>query len=142
GIRVPMVARWPAKIKPSTRSAHISAFWDVLPTLAEVAGASVPEGIDGISFLPTLSAKEQRAHAHLYWEFHEQQGKQAVRKGDWKAIKLNVSEPDPTYLLYNLAEDPAESHDLSAEHPEILQEMLQIMDAEHVEDPEWPFLDR
>src|SRR5690606_20760685 len=142
GIRVPMVARWPSIVKPGTRLDHMSAFWDVWPTLAEVAGAPLPEGIDGISFLPMLSAKEKRAHVYLYWEFHEQQGKQAVRKGDWKAIKLNVFEPDPAYLLFNIAEDPAESHDLSAEHPEILQELLQIMDAEHVEDPEWPFLDR
>lgn len=140
GIRVPMVARWPAKIKAGTKTDHISAFWDVLPTLAEATGASVPENIDGISFLPTLMGEEQQAHEHLYWEFHEQQGKQAVRKGDWKAIKLNALEPQPDFLLFNVKEDPEESTNLAAEYPGILEELIRLMNSERAEDPEWPFL--
>ena len=140
GIRVPMVARWPAKIKAGTKTDHISAFWDVLPTLAEATGAPVPENNDGISFLPTLMGEEQQAHEHLYWEFHEQQGKQAVRKGDWKAIKLNALKPQPDFLLFNVKEDPKESTNLAAEYPDILEELIRLMNSERTEDPEWPFL--
>ncbi|MHC4253705.1 MAG: arylsulfatase, partial [Planctomycetota bacterium] len=70
GIRVPMVARWPGRIAPGAVTSHVSAFWDVMPTLSDVAGAPVPEGLDGVSFLPTLLGTEgQRAHDYLYWEF-------------------------------------------------------------------------
>src|SRR5690606_13975149 len=139
-IRTPMLARWPATIKAGTKTDHISAFWDVLPTLAEVTGAPVPENIDGISFLPTFMGEEQQAHEHLYWEFHEQQGKQAVRKGDWKAIKLNALKPQPDFLLFNVKEDPKESTNLAAEYPDILEELIRLMNSERTEDPEWPFL--
>src|SRR5690606_39676492 len=62
--------------------------WDVMPTLAEVANAPLESPVDGISFLPELLGQEQKKHDHLYWEFHEQGGKQAVRKGNWKAVLL------------------------------------------------------
>jgi arylsulfatase A len=140
GIRTPMLAKWPARIKEGSKTDHISAFWDVLPTLAEVAGVPVPEDINGISFLPTLVGQDQRAHEHLYWEFHEQQGKQAVRKGEWKAIKLNVLAQKPEFQLFNLNKDVGESNNLTEEHPEILEELIRLMDSEQVEDPEWPFL--
>ena len=91
GIRVPMIAQWPGKIKPGTESEHISAFYDVLPTLCELAGVDEPEDIDGISFLPELLAKEnQRKHDFLYWEFTEYGGQQAVRMGKWKSIRRNI----------------------------------------------------
>ncbi len=90
GIRTPLLVKWPGRIKEGSVSDHISAFWDIMPTLAEIAGLPVPEGIDGISFLPELLGKKQMKHEYLYWEFHEQGGKIAVRMGDWKAVKLNV----------------------------------------------------
>jgi len=142
GIRTPMLAKWPAKIKAGSKTDHISAFWDVLPTLTEIAGVAIPEDVDGISFLPALTGQEQQAHDHLYWEFHEQQGKQAVRKGDWKTVKLNALGEKPEFLLFNLAEDQEESRDLAEQHPEILTELIRIMDSGRVEDPEWPFLSR
>ncbi|MFH1919313.1 MAG: arylsulfatase [Planctomycetota bacterium] len=133
GIRVPMIARWPGKIKPSTVADHASAFWDVLPTIAEVTGAEPPEGVDGISFAPTLLGRpdEQRCHEFLYWEFGGYGGQQAVRMGDWKAVRQNIlrrNNPDPLKIeLYNLKADVGESRDLAAEQPQIVARMKQIM---------------
>src|SRR5690606_32767743 len=91
GIRVPMIAAWPGKIRPDIQSGHLSAFADVLPTICEVAGVTVPDGIDGLSFLPTLLGRgNQRNHEYLYWEFPEYAGQQAVRIGDYKAIRKNI----------------------------------------------------
>ncbi|MEX2336501.1 MAG: arylsulfatase [Fulvivirga sp.] len=133
GIRTPFIVNWPSKVKAGQTSAHISAFWDILPTLAEIAGAEqVPEN-DGISFLPTiLGEKDQAKHDNLYWEFVEQGGKQAVRKGDWKAVKVNVKEnPDAPIELYNLAKDLSEQNDVASQHPDIVKEMNAIMDKSH-----------
>ena len=80
-----MVAWCPGTIKAGAQSDHISAFWDVMPTLAELTGTVLPEKTDGISFLPTLlSKKDQQAHDYLYWEFHELNGREALRSGKWK----------------------------------------------------------
>ena len=129
GIRVPMIAWWPGKIKAGTTSNHISAFWDVMPTLAEIIGVSAPENIDGISFLPTLLGQEgqQKQHDYLYWEFHERKGRQAVRKGDWKAVRYNAKIGDRPTELYNLAEDIGEENNLAGQHPELVKEMEEIM---------------
>src|SRR5690606_10370350 len=127
GIRVPMLARWPAKITSGSKADHISAFWDVLPTLCEVAGAEVQGEIDGISFLPTFIGQSQPPHEFLYWEFHEQRGKQAVRKGDWKAIKLDVLTDEAELLLFNLSEDLGETYNLADDRPDVLEELTQIM---------------
>lgn len=138
GIRVPMIARWPGKIKPSTVTDHVSAFWDVLPTIAEVTGAELPAGIDGISFAPTLLGRpgEQRRHEFLYWEFGGYGGQQAVRMGDWKAVRQNIlrrNNPDPLKIeLYNLKDDIGESRDLAADEPQIVARMKQIMKTERV----------
>ena len=81
GIRVPLIASWPGKIKPEQTSSHATAFWDMMPTLCEVAGISAPEGADGISFMPELLGKKQEEHPYLYWEFPEYSGQQAVLMG-------------------------------------------------------------
>lgn len=141
GIRVPMIAKWPGQIEAGSTSDHISAFWDVMPTACELAGIEVPTALDGISFLPALQGKkEQRQHAYLYWEFHEQGKKQAVRKGDWKAIRTGLAKnPEAPVELYNLAEDPGEERNVAGQHPELVREMQEIMQKEHREDPVWPF---
>ena len=91
GIRVPMIVSWPGKIKQNTHTDHVSAFWDVFPTVSEIAGVDVPNNLDGISFLPTLLGNEKQLnHEYLYWEFHEKGGRQAVRRGNWKAVRYNV----------------------------------------------------
>ncbi len=136
GIRVPMIARWPGKIKAGSGSDHISAFWDVMPTLAELAGANAPENIDGISFVPTLlgQKRKQKEHDYLYWEFHERGGKQAVRKGKWKAVRLQVNrDPNGPLELYDLQKDPQEKNDVASEHPDIVRQMERIMKEAHTD---------
>lgn len=129
GIREPMIAAWPGKIAAGSVTSHVSAFWDVMPTLAGIAGAKTPENIDGISFLPTLLGKSgQKTHKSLYWEFHESNGRQAVRKGDWKLVRYQVSIPEKaTTELYNLKTDPGETTNLASANPKIVKEMLEIM---------------
>ena len=128
GIRVPMIAVWDGKIKPGTTTRHASAFWDVFPTVSDVAGFEDPANIDGISFLPTLLGKEQPEHEYLYWEFHEKGGRQALRKGDWKLIHYDVKKPEETTTeLYNIADDPGEEMNLAKEHPEIVEELETLM---------------
>jgi len=141
GIHTPMLAMWPAKIKAGSTTKHISAFWDVLPTLADIAKVKTPENVNGISFLKTLSnAKKQAAHDYLYWEFHVSGGKQAVRQGKWKAVKLNVLNKAKTITeLYNLDEDPSETKNLAAKYPEKVEELKAIMDKAHTESNSFPF---
>lgn len=128
GIRVPMIAWWPGKIEAGAESGHISAFWDVMPTIAEMVGLSASENSDGISLLPTLLGKEgQKEHECMYWEFHEKGGRLAVRKGDWKAIRYNVLKGEEPMQLYNLAEDIGEENNLADQHPELVKEMEKIM---------------
>ena len=134
GIRIPMMASWPGKIRPGTQSNHISAFYDVLPTLCEVAGIAAPEHIDGISFLPTLLGEmNQDEHDYLYWEFPSYKGQQAVRMGDWKGIRKNMFEGNRDIELYNLKHDPAEQTNLAADRPEIVAQIDSLMQLAHEE---------
>jgi len=127
GIRVPLVARWPGEIKAGATSDHISAFWDMLPTFCEMAGVEAAEGIDGISMMGAFTGKKQKEHEYLYWEFTERGGKQAIRKGDFKAVRLNVSKnPQAAIELYNLADDLGETKDIAGEYPEKVQEMERL----------------
>ncbi len=135
GLRVPLIASWPGRIREGSTSGHVSAFYDVLPTLAEAAGAAVPPHADGLSFLPELLGREQDPHAFLYWEFPSYGGQQAVRMGDWKAIRRNIFEGNLTIELYNLADDPQESRDLAARHPDIVERIEEIMSGEHTTSP-------
>ncbi len=137
GIRIPYIVRWPAKIKEGKRSDHQLAFYDVMPTLAQLAGdtnfpsaylnpADPADCFDGISFAPTLTGEgEQQQHTHLYWEFHETD-QMAVRKGDWKLVVVNG-----VPRLYNLAEDIHEDNDIAASHPDIVSELVDIALSEH-----------
>jgi arylsulfatase len=132
GIRVPMIAHWPGKIRPGAETDHISAFYDVLPTLSEIAGIEPAEKTDGISFLPLLLGKEsQNKHEYLYWEFPESGGQQAVRMGKWKGIRKNIKQDSLRVQLYNLEEDIQELNDVSAQNPEIVQKIESIFKKEH-----------
>lgn len=133
GIRAPMIVTWPGKIEAGSESDYIGAFWDVMPTFAEITGTKAPSEIDGISFLPELLGKKQPQHHHLYWEFYEKGGKQAVRKGKWKAVRLNLHEDfyGAPIELYNLDEDISESNNVADEYPEIVEDMLGLMKASH-----------
>jgi arylsulfatase A-like enzyme len=112
----------------------VSAFWDVLPTLADLTGTNVPSGTDGISFLPELLGKEsQQQHEFLYWEFPSYGGQQAVRMGDWKGIRKDILKGNMAIELYNLADDPIEHHNVTGEFPEIIKSIEGIMGSEHEE---------
>ncbi len=129
GIREPFIARWPNKIQGGTESNHISAFWDFLPTACEIAGIEMPKNIDGISYLSTLKGEKQKKHEFLYWEFYERTGSKAVRKGNWKAVQNNVhANLNSPIELYNLNNDPGEENNVALQHPEIIDEIKEIMD--------------
>ncbi len=133
GIRVPLIASWPGKIEPGTESDHISAFWDLLPTLCDVAGVEIPADVDGISYLPELSGEGgQEKHQYLYWEFPAYNGQQAVRMNQWKAIRKDIFEGNLKLELYNLETDIQEQQNVADENPEIIREMELIMKNEHI----------
>jgi arylsulfatase A-like enzyme len=141
GIRVPLIARWPGAITPGSTTHHVSAFWDFLPTCCDLAGIQPPPGIDGISMFPTLlgGPGDQRKHDFLYWEFHEQGKKQAVRLGRWKGVRLNVAkDPDAPIQLYDLNEDIAETKNLAADHPDVVAKIAQIMTSARTPSKDWP----
>lgn len=141
GIRVPMIAKWPGKIAKGTTTDHISAFWDVMPTFAEMTGATITHKIDGISFLPTLLGKEgQKEHEYLYWEFHEQGGKISVRKDNWKAVWRNYDKiPQGKMELYDLSNDIGETNDLADKHPDIVKMMKNYILEAHEPSEVFPF---
>ena len=133
GIRVPTIAWWPGTITAGRVTDHVSAFWDFMPTACELAGINPPEGIDGVSYAPTLLDRPQLQHDYLYWEFYERGGKQAVRHGDWKGVRLNVGKDRQGPLeVYNLADDLAESNNVAAENPEVARRLAEIMAEAHV----------
>ena len=143
GIREPFLIRWPDAIKPNSTTDHLAAFWDVLPTLLEASGIKeIPSGLDGISFLPTLlgSREQQKQHEYLYWEFHEQGGKRAVRFDQWKAIQLNVKcNPDGPVLLFDLQNDPTEEKNLASVRPDLVQRAREMFKQARTENEIWNF---
>jgi arylsulfatase A len=138
GIRVPLLARWPGKIKAGTVSDRVSDFADMLPTFAEVAGVAPPPGLDGVSILPTLLNQPERQSARnlFYWEAAPQQ---ALRWGDWKAYR---PAPDKPLQVYRLAEDIGEKHDLAAQHPEMATRLERLMTESRVDSEEFPLTRR
>lgn len=136
GLRVPLVARWPARIKPGRVSDLVCGFQDFMPTACGLAGIALPQNIDGLSLAPTLRGQSQtNRHDFLYWELHEQGFQQALRMGEWKAIRSQTNQP---VELYNLKTDLAEKHDVAAEHPEILSRLEKFLKTARTESPQWP----
>jgi arylsulfatase A-like enzyme len=135
GIRVPMIVRWPGKVKPGT-SDFVWAFWDFLPTAAELAGVKAPGGLDGQSVAPVLlGTGTVKPHEFLYWEFHEQGSKQAVRTGDWKAIR---TKPGGPLELYDLSKDLGEKENIAGGHPDVVAKVEAYLKAARTESKEWP----
>ena len=154
GIRVPMIVRWPGKIRAGQVSEHVWYFADVMPTLAELAGAGkyVPGGIDGISVVPTLlgRAEEQKKHEYLYWEWHLYDWSkrenvpnglmQAVRMGKWKAVRHRS---DEAFELYDLEKDVGEENNLAGQHSGVMRKIEAYIKRTRVEprpqiEPEMP----
>lgn len=141
GMREPMIVSWPGKVAAGTKSDLISAFWDIMPTFADIVDVKAPENIDGISFLPTLLGKPgQKQHTSMYWEFHENNGRQAVRMGDWKLVRYNVSIPEKeTTELYNLKTDLGETTNVAEQNQQVVSQMLRIMEQSRVPSPIFNF---
>jgi len=141
GIREPFIASWQGKIKAGSESSHMAAMWDLFPTFQQVSKLAVSKDIDGISLLPALIGTAQPEHPYLYWEFHENGGRQAVRMGNWKAVKLNVSKNASSPMeLFNLATDRAEKNNVASQHPDIVLQMEAIFQQAHVANKDWPLL--
>jgi hypothetical protein len=124
GIRVPLIVRWPGYVEPGAVTDHVSAFWDYMPTLAEIAGAAVPPGIDGLSMVAALTGDTaaQASHEWLYWEYN---GGQAVLSDRWKAVRAG---PEVALELYDLVADPAESMDVVAVHPDVVERLTTVLE--------------
>jgi len=147
GFRVPCLVRWDGKIAAGSRSDRVCGFEDWLPTFLELIGAkeATPAGIDGISFAPTLLGEKLPPRAFLYRESPGYGGQQCVRVGDWKALRRNLN-PVPRAKdqkageieLYNLADDPGETSDVAAKHPEVVKELAAVMEKQHVKSALWP----
>jgi len=143
GIRTPFLARWPGHVKAGSTSDHMGAFWDLMPTLCDFAGVAAPEGIDGISIAPTLLGQPgQRQHDHLYWEYHSGGSAQAVRFGEWKAVRTGIKKaPDAAPELYRLSQDPGEQTDVASQYPEVAAKAAALLKSARTPSPrkEWNF---
>jgi arylsulfatase A-like enzyme len=135
GVRVPMIVRWPEKIKAGQTNHQPFALWDFLPTAAEIVGTQAPADIDGISILPALLGGKQKNHKFLYWEFHERGFEQAVRMGEWKAVRHGLNDP---VELYDLKTDISEQRDLAAQHPDVVRKITEILQRVRTDSEEFP----
>jgi arylsulfatase A-like enzyme len=135
GIRVPLIARWPGRIKPGVTD-QVCASWDLLPTAADLLDAPAPSGVDGISFLPTLLGQpsKQKQHDFLYWEFYERGFQQAVRMGDWKAVRLKPGTP---LELYDLAKDPGEKQNIATDNTGVVSKIEDILTKCRTKSEKW-----
>jgi len=136
GIRMPTIAWWPGKVRAGSSSSQMTAIWDIMPTIADATGAIIPDGVDGISLLPTLlGSGSQKTHDHLYWEFHAWSAghSQAVRFNDgqhkWKAVRVYTQENrvNPPIELYDLASDLGEQKKVASQHPALVEKSLKLM---------------
>jgi len=138
GIRVPLIVRWPGRVKPDSTSARVVGFEDILPTIAEIAGAKAPAAIDGISFVPTLLGREQPARPFLYREFPGYGGQQSLRIGELKAVRQKLRQRNTPIELYDLGADPGESIDVAAAHPEVVARARGLFASERTPSKEFP----
>ncbi len=141
GIRVPFIASWPGMIKPGSVSHHVSANYDILPTIADILDISIPKNLDGLSMLPSLLGKKQLKHAYLYWEFAENDGQMAIRLGNFKALRRNMHGGNLKWELFDLSKDPSEMNDIAEINPRIIKKIEKISKKEHTVSPNlnWQF---
>jgi arylsulfatase A-like enzyme len=135
GIRVPMIVRWPGRIAPGQVSDYVWAFWDVLPTMAALAGVSPPAAIDGLSIVPALVGAEPKPHEYLYWEFFERGFQQAIRAERWKGVRTGFGRP---LELYDLSADPGETSDVATAHADVVGRLERLLSTARTDSPYWP----
>jgi len=135
GIRVPMIVRWPGKIPPGKVSDAVWYFADVLPTLTSLA-AVPPPACDGADISPVLLGRTDRLpDRFLYWEFPKDGLSQAVRWGEWKAVRKGTRS---TFELFALTQDPAEHNNVAAAHPKVIGQIEAYLKTVRTESPHWP----
>jgi arylsulfatase A len=135
GIRVPMIVRWPGTVPAGRTSAHPWAHWDLLPTLVDFAGGKAPADVNGMSMARALRGEAQPTHPYFYWEFHERGFQQAVRMGQWKAVRLKPGAP---LELYDLEKDGREEHDVAAAHADIVKKIEAYLQTARTPSERWP----
>lgn len=141
GIRVPFLAYQKGLTKPGSVNPSPIALWDLYPTFLQMAGVAVNEPVDGLSILPALKGGTLPQRPYFYWGLHEAGGKQAVRVGDWKAVRVDLNkDSDPPVELYNLATDPQEKVNVAAKYPGRVKALKAIFQAAYVPHPDWPLL--
>jgi len=136
-LRQACIARWPAVIPAGKVSQEPWAFWDFLPTCADILSAKLPAGVttDGLSILPLLKGGNAPKRDYFYWELHEGATIQAARFGDWKAVRNG---PNAAIEIYDLSKDVGETTNLAKDKPEIVAKAEKIMQEARVDDPNWP----
>jgi arylsulfatase A-like enzyme len=136
-LRQAAVARWPGTVPAGKVNDEPWAFWDFLPTAAELAGAAIPAECrtDGVSLVSMLKGGAAPKRDRFYWELHEGTPIQAVRFGDWKAVKNG---PKRAIELYDLASDPGESRDVAAGHPEEVAKAAELLETSRTANADWP----
>lgn len=136
GIRVPLIIRWPARIAAGQVNDLLCANWDFLPTAADIAMTKTPKGVDGISMFPLLTGQAQtNRHEYLYWEFHERGFQQAIRSGDWKAIRPQAEEK---LELYDLKSDLGEKTNVAEQNPEVVAKLEKLFKEARTNSDRWP----
>jgi arylsulfatase A-like enzyme len=135
-IRVPTIARWKGRIRPGQTSDAAWAFWDFLPTAAELAGVRKPAGIDGVSIAPILfGTSNKNSQERFYWEFFEGGFQQAVREGDWKLVRQAPTFNDE---LFHLGDDPGERNNVAAANPQVVARLRGYLQAARTDHPRFP----
>lgn len=141
GIREPFIAYQKGTTKAGTINTTPVAMWDLYPTFLQMAGVPVVDKVDGASMLAALKGESQQPHEYFYWELHEAGGKQAVRMGNWKGVKLNVNKTNDSPIeLYDLKKDPEEKNNVAAKHPDVVKKMDELMKTSHVANKDWPLM--
>ncbi len=136
GLRVPMIVRWPGRVKSGSLADVAGGFEDHLPTICDVVGAATPAGTDGTSFLPTLLGRVQPERATPL--YRELSGQQAVRDGPWKGVRRHLSRGDTTMMVFDLEADPGETTDLASQRPDIVARLADLMASQHVASEAFP----
>jgi arylsulfatase A len=135
GLRSPSIARWPGRIKAGVVSEQVWAFWDLMPTMAELTNQKLPATSDGVSILPAMTQGKRVEHPPLYFEFHERGFTQAARMGDWKAVRLGTKKP---VELYDMKSDVAEANDVAAQYPDVVKRFEEFLKTARTESSLWP----